>query len=120
MDDEPSVRDLTVEILRRSGYRPRGVASARHALEVLERGAFDLVVSDVVMPGMTGVELLRELRAREHDIPVVLMTGGSAQPERATTAVETDGAGLLRKPFSQAQLRDAVEAGLRRRSPPGS
>ena len=55
VDDEPAVRDLTVEILRRSGYKPHGVPTARHALDLLEEEQFDLVVSDVVMPEMTGV-----------------------------------------------------------------
>ena len=58
VDDEPAVRDLTVEILRRNGYEPQGVQSARHARELLNEEQFDLVVSDVVMPEMTGVDLL--------------------------------------------------------------
>ena len=58
------MRDLAVEILRRSGYEPHGVPSAKHALELLDDEPFDLVVSDVVMPEMTGVEFLYELRKR--------------------------------------------------------
>lgn len=114
VDDEPAVRNLTVEILRRSGYRPHGVGSARHALEALQEESFDLVVSDVVMPEMTGVDLLYELRARRHDLPVVLMTGGSQEPERTTNAVRLGATGLLYKPFSHDELRDAVAAALER------
>jgi DNA-binding NtrC family response regulator len=114
VDDEPAVRDLTVEILRRSGYRPHGVASATHALEALEQQSFDLVVSDVVMPEMSGVELLFELRARRHELPVVLMTGGSPEPERTTNAVRIGASGLLHKPFSQDELRLAVATALER------
>ena len=77
VDDEPVVRELTVEILRRSGYEPHGVPSAKEALELLDQEPFDLVVSDVVMPEMTGVEFLYKLRERLPDLPVLLMTGGS-------------------------------------------
>jgi DNA-binding NtrC family response regulator len=112
VDDEPAIRDLTVEILRRSGHDPHGVPSARHALELLDEESFDLVVSDVVMPEMTGVEFLYELRAQLPDLPVVLMTGGSKEPERTTKAVELGACGLLYKPFTHAELTAAVEAGL--------
>jgi DNA-binding NtrC family response regulator len=114
VDDESSVRDLAVEILRRSGYRPQGVASATHALEALDRQSFDLVVSDVVMPEMTGVELLSELRARWHELPVVLMTGGSPDPERTTNALRAGATWVLHKPFSHDELRTAVATALDR------
>ena len=113
VDDEEVVRELTVEILRRSGYEPHGVPSAGQALELLDDEPFDLVVSDVVMPEMTGVEFLYELRARRPDLPVVLMTGGSKEPERTSKAVELGASGLLYKPFSQAELNAAVAAALK-------
>ena len=113
VDDEPVVRELTVEILQRSGYEPHGVPSAKHALELLDNEPFDLVVSDVVMPEMTGVEFLYELRERLPDLPVLLMTGGSKEPERATNAVELGACSLLYKPFSHAELTAAVEAALK-------
>lgn len=113
VDDESVVRELTVEILRRSGYNPQGVPSARQALELLDQERFDLVVSDVVMPDMTGVEFLYKLRERLPDLPVVLMTGGSKEPERATKAVELGACELLYKPFSHAELNAAVAAALK-------
>lgn len=112
VDDEPVVRELTVELLRRSGYRPHGVPSARSALELLEQEPFDLVLSDVVMPGMTGVEFLYELRARRHDLAVVLMTGGSQEPERTSNAVKLGATSLLYKPFSHEELCRVVESAL--------
>ena len=112
VDDEPAIRDLTVEILRRSGYHPHGVSTARVALDLLDEEPFDLVVSDVVMPEMTGVEFLYELRRRQLDLPVILMTGGSKEPERTTKAVELGAAGLLYKPFSHAELNEIVAAAL--------
>ena len=88
--------------------------SAKQALELLDDEAFDLVVSDVVMPEMTGVEFLYELRKRRLELPVVLMTGGSKEPERATKAVELGACSLIYKPFSNAELTDAVAAALER------
>jgi DNA-binding NtrC family response regulator len=113
VDDESVVRDLTVEVLRRSGYESHGVSSARRALELLDIDSFDLVVSDVVMPEMTGVEFLYKLRERRPNLPVVLMTGGSKEPERATRAVALGACSLLYKPFSLTELKAAVEAALK-------
>jgi DNA-binding NtrC family response regulator len=112
VDDEPAVRGLTVEFLRRSGHKPHGVPTARHALDLLDAERFDLVVSDVVMPEMTGVELLDALRRRQPDLPVILMTGGSKEPERTTKAVELGAVGLLYKPFSHAELNELVASVL--------
>lgn len=109
VDDEDGVRDLTVEMLRRSGYRPHGVPSALRALELLEDEPFDLVVSDVEMPYMTGVEFLFTLRDRKPDLPVVLMTGGSEEPEKTAAQAAS---GLLYKPFSHAELRAVVADAL--------
>lgn len=112
VDDEEVVRELTVEILKRSGYEVHGVPSAKHALELLDAESFDVVVSDVVMPEMTGVEFLYELRTRRFELPVVLMTGGSKEPERATKAVELGACSLIYKPFTNAELTAAVSAAL--------
>jgi DNA-binding NtrC family response regulator len=116
VDDEPVIRDLTVEILRRSGHEPHGVLSARQALELIEEQSFDLVVTDVVMPEMTGVEFLHELKERRPELPVVLMTGGSKEPERATRAVALGACSLLYKPFSHAELTAVVKAALAKSS----
>jgi CheY-like chemotaxis protein len=112
VDDEQLVRSLTVQVLERAGHDVVGVAGAKGALEVLERERIDLVISDVVMPGLTGVELLNELRELRPDVPVVLMTGGSAEPERTTHALELGANGIVYKPYAHAELIDAVEAAL--------
>jgi CheY-like chemotaxis protein len=112
VDDEDAVRNVTVEILRRSGYRPHGVPSALHALELLEDEPFDLVVSDVVMPEMTGLEFLYALRDRRPDLPVVLMTGGSKYPEQTEKAAELGASGLIYKPFSHEELQAVVADAL--------
>ena len=112
VDDEQLVRSLTVQVLERAGHDVVSVADAKGALELLERERVDLVVSDVVMPGLTGVELLNELRDLQPDLPVVLMTGGSPEPERTTRALELGADGIVYKPYSHADLIDAVQAAL--------
>lgn len=112
VDDEEAVRDLTIEILRRHGYTPVGVPSGHQALAALAEESFDLILSDVVMPGMTGVELLDELLSRDLAVPVVLMTGGSPEPERTSRAASLGAAGLLYKPFSHDELKAVVAAAL--------
>ncbi len=76
------------------------------------------------MPGLTGVDLLTELRRRRPDLPVILMTGGSPEPERTAMALELGASAIVFKPYTHAELRDAVSAALsdqpRSRSPAGS
>jgi DNA-binding response OmpR family regulator len=112
VDDEQLVRDLTVQVLERAGYEVVGEGDANAALDLVEAEAFDLVVTDVVMPGLSGVELLNELRDRRPDLPVLLMTGGSPEPERTTRALELGANGIVYKPYSHAELIDAVRAAL--------
>jgi CheY-like chemotaxis protein len=64
IDDEDVIRMLVVEILESAGYDVTSAESAERALALLEKAEFDLVVSDVVMPGLSGLELLEAVRAR--------------------------------------------------------
>jgi CheY-like chemotaxis protein len=108
IDDEPVVRSLLVEILERAGHDVVSAADAAAGLAQLEAYSFDVVVSDVVMPGLSGVELLRELRGRRADVPVLLITGAGMQ------ATFSGADRVLAKPFAHAELTQAVEAALPR------
>ncbi len=112
VDDEEIVRSLTVQVLERAGYDVVAVGGAAEALAVVAEDGIDLVVSDVMMPGSTGVELLSELQSRRPDLPVVLMTGGSPEPDRTARALEIGARAIVYKPFTHAELRNAVEAAL--------
>jgi CheY-like chemotaxis protein len=113
VDDEQLVRDLTVQVLERAGYDVVSVGSARDALELVSNGAqLDLVVSDVVMPELSGVDLLTEIRASRPELPIVLMTGGSPEPERTARALELGASAIVYKPYTHAELRDAVANAL--------
>ena len=112
VDDEQIVLELTVRVLERAGYDVVPVSAPERALELVDAGDLDLVVSDVVMPGLSGVDLLDEIRLRRPDLPVVLMTGGLPEPERTSEALRLGATGIVYKPFSHAELRGAVEAAL--------
>jgi len=93
-------------MLQGLGFRARRAASAAAALRLLEEGtAVDLVLSDIVMPGMSGVELATELRRRRPDLPVILTTGYSEADGKAF-----EGFKLLTKPYRIETLEAALNA----------
>ncbi len=106
VEDNQAVGEFATQALSELGYQSMLVASAAEALTELERGAdrFDIVFSDVVMPGMNGVELGSEIRRRYTDMPVLLASGYSD-----VLAQESDhGFHLLHKPYSLDQLATAI------------
>jgi putative two-component system response regulator len=113
IDDEAVVRMLVMEILESAGHVVTGAESAERALTLLERTEFDLVVSDVVMPGLSGLELLEAVRARRASLPVVLVTGAGTY-DTLSQALTRGAAGLVTKPFAHAELQAAVADALER------
>jgi PAS domain S-box-containing protein len=113
VEDEAAVRELLERILVRAGF---DVTTAPDALAALrlggEPGTFDLLVSDVVMPGMNGIELARELQAKDAGLRVLMISGYS---EEAVGKVGPDGIDLLGKPFSADDLILRVRSLLRAR-----
>ncbi|MBI2065811.1 MAG: response regulator [Candidatus Zambryskibacteria bacterium] len=92
VEDNPTVRDLTIILLRRAGYFVRAVRDGQEAWELLEAGReFDLILSDNSMPRMTGLELLRRVRAdqRTAEIPFILTSGAGAVSQNDRTPLET-------------------------------
>ena len=75
VEDDPRVRTATVGALEDLGYEPVACASGADALALFDSMEFDLVISDVIMPEMTGPEMVRELKTRRPDIAVLFVTG---------------------------------------------
>ena len=113
IDDEDVIRLLVVEILESAGYDVTSAESAEVALTLLESAEFDLVVSDVVMPGLSGLELLEAVRARVASLPVVLVTGAGTY-DTLSQALTRGAAGLVTKPFAHSELQLAVADALER------
>jgi len=113
VEDEPMVRTLAARTLRSRGYEVVEADNGRAGLDMLEArdGAFDLVVSDIVMPKMTGAQLMEAARMRWPSLPVLLMTGYADDSALLRGAV-ADGRPLLTKPFTPTQLALEVERTL--------
>jgi len=98
VDDEPGIRQALGEILTDEGYTVTAVGSGEEALAALAREIFDLVLLDVRLPGMDGLETLRQLKAAGHRVPVVMISG-HATVEQAAQAVREGAADFLEKPL---------------------
>jgi putative two-component system response regulator len=113
IDDEQVIRMLMLEILESAGHEVVGAETAERALTLLEESEFDLVVSDVIMPGLSGLELLGAVRARRASLPVVLVTGAGTY-DTLSQALTRGAAGLVTKPFAHIELQTAVADALER------
>ncbi|MFD2236680.1 response regulator [Aureimonas populi] len=112
-EDDAGVRLLVARALRLDGHAVSVAEDGEEALEVLvaEDGDFDLVLSDIRMPAMTGIELAHASRSAFPDLPILLMTGYAEQREAAedlTAIIE----GVVDKPFTLAEIRARVTKAL--------
>jgi two-component system response regulator FlrC len=107
VEDDRSLREALADTLLLAGHDYHAVGCAEDALTAVAREAFSLVVSDVNMPGMDGHQLLALLRARQPQLPVLLMTAHGAV-ERAVDAMRQGAADYLVKPFEPKALLDLV------------
>lgn len=114
VEDEETVRELCYDVLQGHGYEVLQASSGEEALELLagRREGVDLLLTDVVMTGMTGIELARAVTSRQRRTPVIVMTGYN---ERQVEARDIVGARLLLKPFSPAALIVEVKEALQTR-----
>jgi EAL domain-containing protein (putative c-di-GMP-specific phosphodiesterase class I) len=107
-DDEPELRRAFGRILRHVGYEVDEAPSGSAAQDLLDGRAFDAVLSDISMPDMTGLDVLRHARGKDADLPVVLVTGGPAV-ETAVEAIEYGAYRYLIKPISAKDLIATVD-----------
>lgn len=119
VEDEQAIRDLACRSLRHYGYRVVGAVDGLDAKHKIETGGeFDLVISDVLMPGMTGTALLKWLRKARPDLPILLMTGhADGGPDQAMDQLDVP---CLKKPFLPAALAAQVRQLLDGRLAPTS
>jgi signal transduction histidine kinase/ActR/RegA family two-component response regulator len=115
VEDDPRVRTATVGALEDLDYEPIACGSGAEAIELFRSQVFDLVISDVIMPEMTGPELIRYLKkSSPHEFAVLFVTGYVGEGE----SDDLRGYELLRKPFTVGALASAVAAALARTSEP--
>jgi two-component system, cell cycle sensor histidine kinase and response regulator CckA len=114
VDDEPQVRESVKRLLVGQGYTVVEASHANDAMRIYDAAPseIDLVLTDVTMPGMSGYDLAEHLRAREPNLPVVLMSG-YAEPPLATGSLAAGKTGYIQKPFQVdilvERLREVLE-----------
>ena len=102
-DDDPGLRESLERTLTREGYRVVLASDGRAALERVQAGGVDLIVTDLRMPGLTGLELLRAAKAIMPDVDVILLTAFGTV-EEAVKAMKDGAYDFLTKPFRREQL----------------
>src|SRR5438093_7347735 len=113
-DDDPGLRQSLERTLTREGYRVILASDGNAALERLQAGGIDLVLTDLKMPGLTGIEVLRAAKAIAPDVDVILLTAFGTV-EEAVKAMKEGAYDFLTKPFQRAQLLRLISKALERR-----
>ena len=111
VEDDLACRILAALLLEHGGYSPTAVPTVARALERLDDEGTDVVLTDLHMPGESGLDLLRTLRERASPVPALVMTG-SDDPDLIARAFELGARTVLRKPFVPEWLYAAVGAAL--------
>ncbi len=112
VDDDLEVCDVIVEVLQEAGAVVTGVASAEGALEVVEHAEYALMITDVRMPGMDGIELMQHMKGKKPDMQVVVITG-HGDIELAVRAMKAGAYDFITKPFSHiSEITVAAERAL--------
>jgi DNA-binding response OmpR family regulator len=115
VDDEPTVREGVVGYLRRDGHHVAEAADGPTALRLLEAEPPDLVVLDMMLPGVNGLDILRKIRSMG-DLPVIMLTARSEESDRVA-GLELGADDYVVKPFSPRELAARVNSVLRRAAP---
>jgi CheY-like chemotaxis protein len=111
-EDERNLCDLLRRILERAGFATAGVTNGREALHHVRAEPFDLIITDMVMPEMDGVELMRVLHEEGPILPIIAISGAEDMMEYQRIAAHLGAKVTLRKPIAPADLVGAVRAAL--------
>ena len=117
VDDDPMIRHFVDLVLTQQGYKVASAATPDTAMQVLGRETFNLVLLDINMPGMTGLDILRLMRTRQKR-PKILMMTAHRDPATIMKAMEQGADGYLAKPFKPQDLLRRVETILHGPPPP--
>jgi CheY-like chemotaxis protein len=112
VDDNTIVRDMLVDLVGSLGYHADAAVGGEEALDLFDRGRYDVVLTDLVMPGMSGWEVLAALRQRDPHIPVVIVTGS---PVVGDPRAAQPGVAVLKKPVDVTALDSMIKQMLRAR-----
>ncbi|UCF89517.1 MAG: sigma-54-dependent Fis family transcriptional regulator [bacterium] len=107
VDDEPGMRGLLTRVMQKEGYTAAACADGGEALQAFKREDWDLVIADIDMPGMDGIELLKRIRKDHPDVPVLMITA-YATVETAVEAMKLGAHDYITKPFAVDELKIVV------------
>jgi response regulator RpfG family c-di-GMP phosphodiesterase len=107
VDDEPKICQFLEVLLRREGHEVSSVYNATEALRHVQQNALDLVITDLKMPGMDGFELVRQIKASQPNLPIIMITG-YATVETAVSALRVGVEDYVTKPFNVEELRRVI------------
>ena len=125
IDDEAAIRDVVKQVLEREGFEVSIASDGKEGLAMLEERGADLVITDIIMPGIDGVAALERIKKKSPDLPVIVISGGGAvapmayEPAAIATeaylgsATKAGADRTLTKPFNREQLLAAVNVVLR-------
>jgi DNA-binding response OmpR family regulator len=120
IDDEKDVRESVAQVLSRAGYRVETAENAEMGLAMLEENDFDLLISDIIMPGIDGVQAIKAIREKNKKMKILAISGGGNfglkdyKPQAITTtaylhaAANAGADAVLTKPFARAELVEIV------------
>jgi two-component system, OmpR family, alkaline phosphatase synthesis response regulator PhoP len=117
VDDEPLIRETVAEALEGDGLRVITAADGREALQRVREDSPDLVLLDLMLPGLSGMEVCRILR-RESSVPIIMLTARDSEVDKVV-GLELGADDYVTKPFSLRELQARVRAQLRRHATPG-
>ena len=115
VDDEETIRLALRKFLRSRGYEVEIAAAGDQALQILDRESFSLMLCDVRMPGMTGVQLVPKARERDEDLAIIMLTAVN-DAATATEVLSSGATDYLMKPVELADLQQAVDRALHKRA----
>jgi DNA-binding response OmpR family regulator len=114
VEDETAISDAVSYALRQAGYDVDAVGDGADALEQARTRQYDLMVLDLLLPGLPGMEVCNRLRAEHNDLPILMLTALDSEPDRVE-GLDTGADDYVTKPFSVAEVVSRVRSHLRRR-----
>jgi len=118
VEDEPAIQELIAYNLKQAGHQPLRADNAEQAMNLVQNALPDLVLLDWMLPGQSGIDFARRLRAdkRTRTVPIIMLTARSDEQDKLT-GLDSGADDYITKPFSPRELNARIKAVLRRRAP---
>jgi len=111
VDDEPGMREMVKQLLLNEGYHVLEASNGKHAMEFLKNESPELVITDIIMEEMDGVEIILEIRENYPDIKIIAMSGGSkiSSEDYLDSASDLGADRIFNKPFALSDMLNAIK-----------